>query len=408
MLPRVVRRSAWAAVAAVGVLLVPATAALADSAPPAQVRSDFENTYGASLDRDCGFSTPLPANPAASLWLFCDTAIYGLNKQLQYQQTGFITGSTAAEGPFTAGAVPQGLSELPTPGTPLPAMPNSDGPAQFLFPPRAMAPPPPFRPPFLGTPGGLVTSTGQPCDSANGAYAASWISGVAQEPATANPADVLITYGNYCVQGPLTFEAEGFGIAEYDPATNTVQDQATIFTGTAAPPQQMLVSPVFSGSYLYLFGSECSSKDQYGDCTSGSVYLARTGDTASSWDSPSSYRWRDGGTWTPTASSATSIIPSATPVSAVSAGNFSSVGQGIVLIAQTSLAGNFVAYEPVSSLTGTWQQVISASVPCGSGTSLCHAIIGHPELSTTGDLMVSYFDPGQGPAGHVMADEFAW
>jgi hypothetical protein len=237
MLRRGLYRSLWIALVAAGVLLVPPAAALADSAPPAPVQSNFENTYGASLSRDCGFSAPLPANPAASLWL---------------------------------------------------------------------------------------------------------------------------------------------------------------------------ASPVFSGSHLYLFGSQCSSQDQFGDCTSGSVYLARTGDTASSWDNPANYQWRDGGTWTSAASSATSIIPSATPISAVSVGNFSSVGQGIVLIAQTNVGGHFVAYEPVSSLTGTWQQVISATVPCGSGTTVCHAIIGHPELSTTSELMVSYFDPAQGPAGHVMADAFAW
>jgi hypothetical protein len=388
MLRRAIRRGVWTVTVGAGVLLVPQATALADSAPPAQVLSDFENTYGASLSRDCGFSTPLPANPATSLWLFCDTAIYGLNQQLQYHETGFIPGSTAAEGPFTAGEVPQGLSELPSPGTPLPPMPNSDGPAQFLK-----------------TPAGLVTTTGQPCDSANSAYAASWISGVTQDPA--KPADVLITFDNYCVQGPFSFDPEGFGIAEYNPATNTVDSQATTFTGTSVAPQQMLVSPVVSGSHLYLFGYQCTSKDSVGDCTGGSIYLARTGDTPSSWASPSTYQWRAGGTWTSAAASATSIIPSATPA-AVTAANFSSVGQGVVLIEQTGVGGGFIAYEPASSLTGTWRQVISASVPCGNSTGLCHAIIGHPELSTTGELMVSYFDPAQGPAGHLMADTFAW
>jgi hypothetical protein len=391
MLCRSVYRGIWAVVLGAGVLLVAQAPALADSAPPAQVLSNFENTYGASLSRDCGFSTPLPANPATSLWLFCDTAIYGLNQQLQYHETGFIPGSTAAEGPFTAGEVPQGLSELPTPPTALPSMPNSDGPAQFL-----------------PTPSGLVTSTGQPCNSANGAYAASWIMGVTQEPASANPADVLIAYDNYCVQGTFTFDPEGFGIAEYNPATNTVDRQVTIFTGTNVEPQQMLLSPVFSGTHLYLFGYQCTSRDSFGDCTGGSIYLARTGDTASSWDSPSSYQWRDGGTWTTAAASATSIIPSATPAT-ISAANFSSVGQGVVLIEQTGPGGNFIAYEPVSSLTGTWRQVISASVPCGSSsTGICHALIGHPELSTASELMISYFDPAQGPAGHLMADTFAW
>jgi hypothetical protein len=390
MLRRAACQGAWAVMTGVGVLLMPAAPALADGAPPAQVLSGFENTYGASLSRDCGYSTPLPASPAASLWLFCDTAIYGLTPQLEYQQTGFVPGSTAAEGPATAGAVPQGLSELPAPGTPPPAMPNGDGPA-----------------PFLPAPGGLVTSTGAPCDAANGAYPASWISGATREPATANPADVLITYGNYCVQGPFSFDAEGFGIAAYNPATNTVNSQTTIFTGTAVPPQQMLVSPVFSGPNLYLFGSQCSARDSYGDCTGGGIYLARTGDTAASWDNPSSYRWRAGGTWTPAAASATSIIGQAAPA-AVSAADFSSVGQGVVLIEQTGIGGGFAAYEPVASLGGTWRRVISASVPCGSSTGLCHAIIGHPELSTSGELMVSYFDPAQGPAGHLMADTFAW
>ena len=190
--------------------------------------------------------------------------------------------------------------------------------------------------------------------------------------------------------------------------TNDIGFVLFFVTGTMVPPQQMLVSPVFSGSHLYLFGSQCASQDQFGDCTSGSVYLARTGDTASSWDNPASYQWRDGGTWTSAAPSATSIIPSATPISAVDVSDYSSVGQGIVLIEQTNVGGGFLAYEPVSSLTGTWQQVISASVPCGSGSGLCHAIIGHPELSTTGELMISYFDPAQGPAGHLMADAFAW
>ena len=222
MLCRAMCRSIGAVIVTVGVLGVPAVPALADSAPPASVKSNFENTYGASLSRDCGFSTPLPANPATSLWLFCDTAIYGLNQQLQYQLTGFIPGSTAAEGPYTAGEVPQGLSELPTPPAALPTMPNSDGPAQFLK-----------------TPAGLVTSTGQPCDSASNAYAASWISGVTHEPSTGNPADVLITFGNYCVEGGLSFDPEGFGIAEYNPATNTVVSQTTLVTGAAVPPQQI-------------------------------------------------------------------------------------------------------------------------------------------------------------------------
>ena len=43
-----------------------------------------------------------------------------------------ISGSTAAEGPATRGKVPTGLSELTTPGSGVPPIPNNDGPAHFL------------------------------------------------------------------------------------------------------------------------------------------------------------------------------------------------------------------------------------------------------------------------------------
>ena len=51
----------------------------ADNPPPSQVLSNFENYYGANVVRDCGYSQPLPADPASSLWLFCDTDVYGFN-----------------------------------------------------------------------------------------------------------------------------------------------------------------------------------------------------------------------------------------------------------------------------------------------------------------------------------------
>src|SRR5215469_9031418 len=102
MLCRAMCRSIGAVIVAVGVLGVPAVPALADSAPPASVKSNFESTYGASLSRDCGFSTPLPANPATSLWLFCDTAIYALTQHYQHHLPGSIPSSTAAQRPRTA------------------------------------------------------------------------------------------------------------------------------------------------------------------------------------------------------------------------------------------------------------------------------------------------------------------
>jgi len=367
-----------------------AIAAWADNAPPSQVLSDYENHYAANLVRDCGYSQPLPADPSSSLWLFCDTDVYGFNSQQQWQWVNTINGSTAAEGPATAGEVPAGLSEMLTPGTGVPAMPNNDGPAQFL------------PTPSLG------------CGS--GYYAASWISGVTQDAARSS--DVLISFGDFCVQtGGTNVIAEGFGLAEYNPASNTLDSDQTVFTGASTPAQELLGAPVFSGGYLYLFGSYCADTVD-ATCVSASgnaVYLARVSANAAAWGSAASYRWYAGSTWTATVGSATSVVSGATPL-AVNVASFASVGQGLVLIEETNLVGGFTVYE-ASSPTGTWTQKTSGTVPCTTeGNSFCRAIIGHPELSTTSQLLISFYNPAAapyyypaaGPEGHVMVAAFPW
>jgi hypothetical protein len=397
-----VRRRAAAVLVTAGVMLCAAAVpALADSAPPAQVLSSFENYYGANIVRDCGYSQPLPADPSSSLWLFCDTDVYGFSAQGQWQLSDIIAGSSAAEGPATPGEVPTGLSEMTTPGTGVPAMPNDDGPAQFL-----------------PTPSGLVTSDDLPCDSANDAYSASWITGVTQDPALAD--DVLITFNNYCVQGGTPL-AEGFGLAEYDPASNTLDSQVTVFSATEGQPlgpQELLGSPVVSGPYLYLFGSYCG--ETY-DATclsdaSNAVYLARIPAEPQAWSDAAAYQWyAASSSWTGTAGAAASVIQGATPL-AVNVGDFASSGEGLVLIEQTNDAGGFTVYQ-ANQPGGTWTQTLSGTVPCTTeGDSFCRAIIPHPDLSTSSDLLVSYFNPGAapyyypaaGPEGHVMVASFPW
>jgi hypothetical protein len=112
--------------------------AVVDHPPPGQVLSNFENYFGANIGRDCGYSQPLPANPASSLWLFCDTDVHGLGPVGQWQLSNVVSGSSAAEGPATPGEVPAGLSELTTPGSGVPPVPNHDGPAHFLSPPAGL------------------------------------------------------------------------------------------------------------------------------------------------------------------------------------------------------------------------------------------------------------------------------
>jgi hypothetical protein len=405
MLLRRAGRLAAVLILAAGTACASAGPALADNPPPGQVLSNFENYFGANIVRDCGYSQPLPADPASSLWLFCDTDVYGFNSADQWGLSDIISGSTAAEAPASAVEVPTDLSEMTTPGSGLPAITNHDGPAQFL-----------------PAPAGLVTSGGAPCDSANDAYPASWITGVTQD--AARPSDVLVSFNSYCVPtssagGSLT--AEGSGLAEYYPATNTLASQATVFTSSGGQPlgsQELLGSPVFSGPYLYLFGSQCP--DDY-DLTcvansSNAVYLARVSANPAAWATAADYQWNAGSPgWTSSASAAASVIPGATPL-AVNVNDFSALGQGFVLIEQTSSTGAFTVYE-ASSPDGTWTEKTSGTVPCiTEGDSFCRAIIGHPELSTSSDLLLSYFNPGAapqdnpsaGPEGHVMAAAYPW
>jgi hypothetical protein len=395
-------RSATTLIFSVALLSAAAIPALADNPPPSQVLSNYENSSGADVVRDCGFSTPLPADPGDSLWLFCDTAIYGFNSQDQWGETGFITGSTAAEGPSTPGEVPTDLSEVPTPGSGATTLPNDDAPEHFL-----------------PIPAGLVTSAGQPCDSADGAYPASWITGVTRDSASSS--DVLVSFNDYCVMGTLNFLAEGFGLAEYDPATNTLDSQVTVFSstsGSALGSQELLGSPVFSGGYLYLFGSYC---DEIYDvtCISNSgnaVYLARVGANPADWANPGDYQWYAGpSTWTATPGSAGSLISGATPL-AISVSDFSALGRGLVLVEQTDDAGDFTVYQ-ASRPAGTWTETTTGTVPCTiEGSDFCHALVAHPELSTGGDLLISYFNPAAAPyyepsepaEGHLMVAAFPW
>jgi hypothetical protein len=394
-------RSVVMLIAGIAALCATSVAASADSAPPSQVLSNFENYFAANIVRDCGYSQPLPANPHSSLWLFCDTDVYGFVSG-QWKLANIIPGSTGAVGPSTRGEVPTNLSEMLTPGTGVPTLPNHDGPAQFL-----------------PTPSGLVTSTGQPCDSANDAYAASWVSGVTRDPASSS--DVLISFNNYCVPSSGDFLAEGFGLAQYDPATNVLTSEATVFSATSGQPlaaQERLGSPVLQGGYLYLFASRCAEEYDV-TCIANSgdaVYLARIADRPSAWDNAGGYQWRTGSSgWTTMPGSATSVVSGARPLQ-VSVGNFSAVGQKLVLIEQTDAVGAFTVYE-ASRPAGPWAMKTSGTVPCTTeGDSFCRAIIGHPELSTKSKLLVSYFNPGAapyyypaaGPEGHVMVAAFRW
>jgi hypothetical protein len=375
--------------------------------PARPVLSNFETTTGADIVRDCGYSVPLPTSPSTSLWLFCDTDVYA-EASGHWRLSQIVNGSTAAEGPGAPGVAPGDLSELTTPGMPMSATSGPRSPARFL-----------------PAPGGLTTGAGGQCDLAGNAYPASWPTGVVRD--AGSPSHVLISFDNYCVAiANGNPEAEGFGLAVYDPAANKITSMATVFSsagsepfGSQQPltPQELLGSPVFYHSYLYLFGAYCGHI-VLATCISGDrsdIYVARVPASPSSWTNPASYRWYAGRAgWTADANRAASVISQATPLS-VSVASYSSLGHGFVLIEQRTDAGQFIAYQ-ADSPVGPWRELLKGSVPCTAGDGFCRAIIGHPELSTRQELLVSFFDPGAEPRssmslhahGHVMIASFPW
>jgi hypothetical protein len=388
------------------------------SAAPSPVTSNYERATGNTIPRDCGYSSPLPGRPGWSLWLFCDTAVTGA-RDTKIEQ--LILGTdTAAAGPYRAGQAPVRLSEIATPPAPLTL--TGDGAPQ----------------PFLPVPQGLLLPGGTlPC-TGPGAYPASWITGVTRAPGPSASSNLLISYDDYCVTdnaGSLT--AEGFGLVEYDPAHNLLGPTGRVFASLAGlPPQQVLGSPVIGrDGYLYLFGF-CAATLTAG-CGPGGVFLARTLAQPGYWQNPLTYTYWTGAGWSPQAAAAASVLPgsapsplspvsppapapSASPATLVSTAaatrplgisvaDYRTAGHGLVMVEQTSLAGSFQVWQAASP-AGPWRPIRSGKVPCTKGTqgaadALCRALIGHPELSTRSQLLISYFDPGR---DHVEVSAHSW
>ena len=406
------------------IMLLAACGAGTPSPPAASpVLSKFERRTGDTVSRDCGYSSPLPGRPGWSMWLFCDTVVTGPGGQDSGGQDSGGHGSgghgssgqalrlilgadTAAAGPYTPGQTPSALSEIPTPRQ-VPAVP-----------PAAPWPDGGGPQPFTGVPENLWLPGGAgPCVGP-GAYPAAWISGVARAPATAGGADLLITFDDYCVTGGGGYEPEGFAIAEYDPAADVLSPPAPVFRGAAGggtgggaggaaggalPPWQVLGSPVVRGGYLYLFSS---CRDVEWEC--GGVFVARVPAAHMSWRDPFAYQYWTGSGWSPRPAASGSLLGRDRPLG-ISAGDFTADGHGLVLIEQTSLAGDFSVWQAASP-AGPWHRVRSGRVPCGKGTGhgaeeLCRALIGHAELSTRESLLISYFNPG---TGHVDVSAYRW
>ena len=365
----------------------------AGAAPPARVLSAYENAApGNAIDRDCGFSAPIPGRHRRSIWLFCDTVWKG-------DRPGLWLGTTAAAGPALPGRVPTSLTELPTPAGdphahPAPTTGPTAGPT--AGPERA-------RPPqgMLAAPPGLALPDGRPCRVPGTAYGASWASGAARPPGTRT---LLIAYTDVCVHG-TTISTQGFGLVAYRPDGHSLTGRTRLFTSPAGLPfQHNLGSPVFRRGHLYLFASVCDTS-AFGACHGGRVALARVPARPAAWRDPAAYRYWTPGGWTPDASLAGTVVPGAAPY-LVHVADYTGQGKGLVMVEQRGLDGRFRLWRSPAP-EGPWTPARDGAVPCsdGSGLDQCRALIGHPGLSTRDALLLTYYNPAD---SHIHARAVPW
>lgn len=343
-----------AAIAILSIHCLPAAAAVLDATDQGLVKSNLDSA-GWRATRDCGFSAPDPTTPGASLWLFCDTWVR------RPDGSRYFLTSTAAIGPDTPGRAPDRLTEIGA----------FDVPTQFL--------------PF---------ATGIAC-SGPGAYTPAWSTGVAPIPSTTK---VLIPYVSLCVT-ERAMHSKRYGVAEYDLGTRKFTHNATSIFSTSTgdlPIQKRLGKPVYSSGYWYFFTSQCT--ESFVGCFAGKIYVARVAagsDSATTrpWTQGSNYKWWNGTGWTSDASTAASIIPSATPIDA--SVDWSPQRDRFVLVEQTSIAGDFRLWDATAP-TGPWIERGRGALPCGSHPDEgfgCRAFIPHPDLSTSESLAISFFNP---------------
>jgi hypothetical protein len=331
-----------------------------------RVRSSADS-HSRPIMRDGGFSIQYSTQPPKSLWLFGDTS----------QQNGppFIGGTTAAIGAATPGKAPADLRELPTP----PSAPSG-----------SLQSPQPFFPVPVGLSApGSVLACGAP--SSDSLYPAAWPAGGARQPGTST---LVLVYLQTCVSRK-SFPIERLTLALYDVERNRLIGSYTPFVasplGAGLAATQVLQSPIFGDDgYLYLFAFDSSN-----------VYLARVPGDPASWALASNYAWwsqdqgRDG-VWTREKSAATSLL-TGLRVYGISAGDYSNTtSHKYVLLIQTAFRrANFALFE-AASLTGEWRAGPTGRVPdaCAIGTFGCYSLNGHPELSTRGLFVYSWYSPG--------------
>jgi hypothetical protein len=233
----------------------------------------------------------------------------------------------------------------------------------------------------------LPDGSGRLCAPAAGQYSARWASGAALIP---NTSDVLVTYADVCVSNG-SFRAEGWGFMEYNWQSNALDvGPDDVFppdsSGAALASDHSLGSPVLSNGKVSLFSSVCTSL--FVGCGAGQVYAATLSADVLTLSNPRAY----------------AVNPVATDGSA----SWQPTGIAIAsypdapfrMIETTAITGAY-SVMTAPTATGPWHLETTGLAPGCEGLSsgFCYALVGHPELSTSSQLVFTYYDPGAGPAG---------
>lgn len=204
---------------------------------------------------------------------------------------------------------------------------------------------------------------------------------------------MLITYDDTCVQGAWNLTVEGWGFEEYNWSTNSIDvgpdDVFAPAADGAALPNQIsgLGSPVINGDSVSLCSSQCTQL--YGACSAGVVQEATFPAPTANLENPNSYS----SLVTATTNGGAAFEPMAISVA-------SYPGVPYQMIEETSVGGTYDIFSSQAP-SGPWQlETIGTAPGCAALTlGFCYALEGHPELSTSWQIAMSYYDPQAGPLG---------
>jgi len=328
------------------------------------VSSTAERLTNISIGRDGGYSVPLDGNK--SFWIFGDTMVRTLDQVSKV--LFFSPGSSVAIGPTSPTQLPTDLREV---------IPNV-GIAPLLS--------KPITPAFLPKPKvAYLAGTKNLCSPAAGRFAARWPSGATRLPGSPN---ILITFVDACVNGPQS-AVEGFGVAIWSSKTFKFVLPATDLVTPTAPGRQLnwatvWTSPIAQANGSVDFFSTADDPTQPGTSLLRAAHVAK----GSSLIKLASYVSQ------PLPGPLNGSFPGRLLQVAAYPGEQPGTMTYRAIGSQFSLGTARISSAP--SLTGPWSDDGSAALPdCPrpQGT-YCWSLIGHPELSTSSSLVVSYYAPG--------------